>query len=76
LLLLLWDEKRSQVASREEHMQGTHGQGFVQQKVNKEACSMKAQWHAAHMSTQDGVAGLPVVFRSAQARPMTLLYVV
>jgi hypothetical protein len=26
---------------------------------NKDACNMKAQGHAAHMSTQDGVAGLP-----------------
>jgi hypothetical protein len=26
---------------------------------NKDACNMKAQGHAAHMSTQDSVARLP-----------------
>jgi hypothetical protein len=34
-LLLLWDEKRSQVGCREEYMQGTHGQGAVQHKVKQ-----------------------------------------
>jgi hypothetical protein len=28
-------------------------------RSNKEACSMKAQWHASHKSMQDGIAGLP-----------------
>jgi hypothetical protein len=63
LLLLLWGREKKPGGSREEHMQGTHGQGNVQQKANKEACSMKEQWHSAHMSMQDGVAGLPgIVF--------------
>jgi hypothetical protein len=49
--------------SREEHMQKHTGRARFSKRSNKEACSMKAQWHAAHRSTQDGVAGLPgIVF--------------
>jgi hypothetical protein len=74
LLLLLWDERRSRVRSHEENMQGPHRQGVVQQRSNKEACNMKADWHAAHMSMQDGVAGLPGIVKAPQACLTTLLF--
>jgi hypothetical protein len=45
--------------SREEHMQGHAGRARFSKRSNKEACSMKAQLHEAHMSMQEGVAGLP-----------------
>ena len=54
--------------SREEHMQGHANRALFSEGSNKEACNMKAQGHAAHRSTQDGVAGLPValeVFKHA-----------
>jgi hypothetical protein len=60
LLLLLWDERRSQVGRREAHMQQRHtGRAMLSKGSNKEACNMKARGCAAHSSTQDGVAGLP-----------------
>jgi hypothetical protein len=73
-LLLLWDE-RSQAGSREEYMQGHAGRAMFSKRSNKEACNMKAQGHAAHMSTQDSVAGAAWYCGSVQACLMTLLYV-
>jgi hypothetical protein len=53
------DERRSQVGCREEYMQRHTGRAMFSKTSNKDACNMKAQGHAAHMSTQDGVARLP-----------------
>jgi hypothetical protein len=50
------------------------GRAMFSKRSNKEACHMKAQGHAAHRSTQDGVAGAAWYCGSVQARPMTLLY--
>jgi hypothetical protein len=74
LLLLLQGQEKKPGGSHEENMQGHAGRALFSKRSNKEACSMKAQWHAAHRSTQDGVAGAACCVRSAQARPMTLLY--
>jgi hypothetical protein len=73
LLLLLWDE-RSQAGSHEEYMQGHAGRAMFSKRSNKEACNMKAQGHAAHMSTQDSVAGAAWYCGSVQACLMTRLY--
>jgi hypothetical protein len=73
-LLLLWGREKKPGGSREEHMQGHAGRAMLRKRSNKEACSMKAQGHAAHKSMQDGVAGPAWYCGSVQARPMTLLY--
>jgi hypothetical protein len=61
--------------SREAHMQRHTGRAMFSKRSNKEACNMKAQGHAAHMSTQDSVAGAAWYCGSVQACLMTLLYV-
>jgi hypothetical protein len=38
---------------------GHTGRAMFSKGSNKAACNMRAQWHAAHRSMQDGVAGLP-----------------
>jgi hypothetical protein len=53
---------------------GHTGRAMLSKGSNKEACNMKAQGRAAHMNTQDGAVGAACCVRSAQARPMTLLY--
>jgi hypothetical protein len=58
-LLLLWDEKRSQVGAVKRTCKGHTGRAMFSERSNKEACSMKAQGHVAHRRMQDGVARLP-----------------
>jgi hypothetical protein len=53
---------------------GHTGRAVISKRPKKDFRSKQAQWHAAHRSTQDGVAGAACCVRSAQARPMTLLY--
>ena len=60
--------------SREAHMPRHTGRAMFGKRSNKEACNMKAQGHAAHMSTQDSVAGAAWYCGSVQACLMTLLY--
>jgi hypothetical protein len=74
-LLLLWGRVKKPGGSREEHMQGHTDRALFSKRSNKEACNMKAQGHAAHMSTQDGVAGAAWYCGSVQACLMTLLYI-
>ena len=58
------------MGSREEHMQEGHaGRAMFSKRSNKEACSMKAQWHAAHRSMQDGAAGAAWYCGSVQSMP-------
>jgi hypothetical protein len=67
-LLLLWGREKKPGGSREEYMQGHTGKA-LSQGSNKEACSMKAQWHAAHRSMQDGAAGAAWYCGSVQSMP-------
>ena len=59
--------------SHEEYMQEGHTGKALSKGSNKEACSMKAQWHAAHRSMQDGAAGAAWYCGSVRACFMTLL---
>jgi hypothetical protein len=72
-LLLLWVERKSQVGAVKSTCKGHTGRA-LSKRSNKEACNMKAQGHAAHMSTQDSVAEAACYFRSVQACLMTRLY--
>jgi len=68
-LLLLQGREKKPGGSHEENTQGHAGRALFSKRLNKEACSTKAQWHAAHMSMHSSVAGLPVaseVFKHAQ----------
>jgi hypothetical protein len=55
-LLLLWVERKSQVGAVKSTCKNTRaGPGSAKGQTKK----LAAQWHAAHRSTQEGVAGLP-----------------